>query len=168
MRTLHLLRHAKSLQNGERDFGRPLARRGVSAARRMARYMEDAAFDVDHVYCSSARRTRQTFDAIEDTLTNAPATFESALYLASADSLTEFVHGLPADEKSVLLIGHNPGFHDLAVQLTQTATLAAELDALRAKFPTGALCSLEFRGGWRDVGPGKGRLVAFVRPRDLE
>ena len=40
---------------------------------------------------------------------------------------------------------------------------------MAAKYPTGALAMLEFDvGRWCYIGPGAGRLTAFVRPRDLE
>ena len=41
-------------------------------------------------------------------------------------------------------------------------------EALEEKFPTCALAILDFdTGRWRDVAQGAGRLVDFVRPKDL-
>ena len=60
-----------------------------------------------------------------------------------------------------MLIGHNPGLRDLA------SSLAARDEALREKFPTGALATLTFTCAWNRIGPGCAELSGFVRPRDL-
>ena len=62
-----------------------------------------------------------------------------------------------------MLIGHNPGLQELALELAHTGP---ELHELAAKFPTAALATLELPH-WRTIRPGTGDLVGFVRPRDL-
>ena len=42
------------------------------------------------------------------------------------------------------------------------------VSAMRAKFPTAALATLELEGSWRDLAGGTASLVAFVKPRELE
>ena len=69
----------------------------------------------------------------------------------------------PTHVGSVMLIGHNPGLQELALELAHTGS---ELHELAAKFPTAALATLELPH-WRTVRPGTGDLVGFVRPRDL-
>ena len=58
---------------------------------------------------------------------------------------------------SVMLVGHNPGLHDLALRLVRNPP--ADLEA---KFPTGALLALELGAD------GTAELLEFTRPRDLE
>ncbi len=170
MKTLHLLRHAKSDRGAEvRDHDRPLAKRGLEAARAMAEHLRAEKFKVDAVFSSSSRRTRETFDLIKGALGAAPVQFRDDLYLMDADGLLGFIHALPRDLRRVLLIGHDPGYHILANQLVDPACGSDELDALADKFPTGALCSLGFAGtAWTDVMPGAGDLLAFVRPKDID
>lgn len=170
LKTLHLLRHAKSDQgSAARDHDRPLAKRGVEAARLMAEHLRAERFKVDCVFSSTSRRTRETYDLLKPALGSAPVVFSEELYLADEDGLLGFVHALPRDARSALLIGHNPGFHLIANMLVDDACGSDELPALRTKFPTGALCSLGFAGTtWGDVRPGTGDLLAFVRPKDVD
>ncbi len=84
---------------------------------------------------------------------------ESTLYHASATELIERLRVLPAGIESVLLIGHNPGLHDLACVLAPPGPEA---------FPTGALAELELTiEAWEDVRPGCAQLRALVVPRSL-
>jgi phosphohistidine phosphatase len=69
---------------------------------------------------------------------------------------------VPDGVESVMLIGHNPAIQALAVRL------AGSGPALERKFPTGALATLAFDGEWQELQGGAARLVAFVRPRELE
>jgi len=174
-RTLYLLRHAKSDRSGPdaalKDHPRPLSRRGRKDAERIAARFAADALTVDRVYCSTAKRTRETFDLVRKGLDNPPASFRDALYLAPAEDLIAFVQAIPDTVKSAMLIGHNPGLHDAALMLVGRAGRgqAEALDRLRTKYPTGALCALSFDvPSWKKVGMGLGTMTAFVRPRDLD
>jgi phosphohistidine phosphatase len=103
-----------------------------------------------------------------------------ALYLASARSMLDVLHDVTETVRSVLLIGHNPGMHELAMILvgaqafTQNALVPhGHFDApdLLAKlsegYPTGALAEFTIAGPWGTLGEGGGRLQHFVAPRDL-
>jgi len=60
------------------------------------------------------------------------------------------------------VIGHNPGLHELALEL------AGPAPELAGKFPTAALASLAFDGSvWRELAPETTELVELTRPRDL-
>ncbi len=169
LKTLHLLRHAKADRGNDRDHARPLAKRGVDAARAMAEHLKAENFKVDAVFSSTAKRTRETCELIKGALGAAPVQFRDELYLMDADGLLAFIHALPRDARRVLMIGHDPGYHILANQLVDPACGSDDLAALADKFPTGALCSLGFAGtAWTDVMPGAGDLLAFVRPKDFD
>jgi phosphohistidine phosphatase len=58
-----------------------------------------------------------------------------ALYAASETQLLELLQALPESICSVMLIGHNPGLHDLARVL---ASRRADLRQLEERFTTGA------------------------------
>jgi phosphohistidine phosphatase len=65
-----------------------------------------------------------------------------------------------------MVIGHNPALEELALLLARRGSGVEELEA---KFPTGALATLEFRGpGWTALDRGTAELIGFIRPRDLE
>lgn len=171
MKTLHLLRHAKSDRDDPSldDHDRPLAKRGQRAAKALAKHLHDAGFSVDRVYCSTSRRTRETYELVSSALADAPVAYRDELYLIDARALLDFIHALPERAASALLIGHDPGFHTLAATLAGRARNMGELAQVQEKFPTGALCSIAFDiKSWRDVARGKGELIAFIRPRDLD
>jgi phosphohistidine phosphatase len=173
LKTLHLLRHAKAVEdnlNGT-DHARPLAKRGIAAAKALAQHLEDGGFAVDRVFCSTAKRTRETYELVAPALKGASIAYRDRLYLVAGGDLLDFIHGLPDMAESVMLIGHNPTFHNIALALAKNAARghADELATLKEKFPTGALCSLNFDiAHWRQVKAGNGTLTAFIRPRDLE
>jgi phosphohistidine phosphatase len=168
MRTLMLLRHAKSSWSdpGLADVDRPLSPRGERAARRIAEYLRRNGIRPSLVLCSPARRTRQTLDAIEPALgTTCAVELAPELYGASAETLLERLRAVPDSADSVLLIGHNPGLEELALMLAERG---AELPRLREKFPTAALATIVVRhDSWEALGPGCGELVDYVVPREL-
>jgi phosphohistidine phosphatase len=115
------------------------------------------------VLCSTAIRARQTLEGIEPALGRGGVRVEPELYGAGAAALLERLQRVPADVRSVMVIGHNPGLHDLALLLARAGSEALEL-----KFPTAALATFAFRGGWDVLDCGNADLIEFVRPRDLE
>lgn len=171
MKTLHLLRHAKAEPEapGESDHARPLAKRGRRAAGDMARYLAKNSFAVDRVFCSTAVRTRQTLELVRPILAEVPIAFRDSLYMIEPEALMRFIQSLPETADSALLVGHNPSFHAIALQLVGKSQHAETWRALRLKFPTGALCTITCDvKSWSAVGPKCGALANFVRPRDLE
>jgi phosphohistidine phosphatase len=171
MRTLLLLRHAKSSwdDEGADDRVRPLAPRGVRAAARMGAHLAEQA-PLDLVLCSTARRAAETWERASAALGPAPpVAFDDALYLASPARILARVRRVPHGVRRLLVVGHNPGFHELALQLAGAGGDAARAAAERiGKFPTGALAAFELaRGDWSELGRAPTRLVAFVRPKDL-
>ena len=171
MKTVYLLRHAKSSwdQPALEDFRRPLAPRGRKAAPRMGRFMSREGLIPDRVLCSGATRARETWDLVYDTF-SVPVAVEilDDIYHGSPDTLLHLIRELPDHEESVLLIGHNPTFEDLASRLAGNGNEKA-LQDMAAKFPTAALAILDFPvSSWRDVGPGNGSLRDFILPKALE
>jgi phosphohistidine phosphatase len=170
MKTLLLLRHAKSSWNDPRAFDheRPLAPRGERAARRMADHLAGSAVKPVLVLCSSAMRTRQTLELIAPAFdARTIVRIDDTLYGADADELLDRLRHIPADVGSVMLIGHNPGLHDLALDLSGDGDSDA-LHQLDTKFPTGALATLDLAvDDWGEVEPGSGFLRAVIVPKRL-
>jgi phosphohistidine phosphatase len=162
---LALLRHAKSSWNDPDldDHDRPLNGRGRRAAAQMGRYLQQRGIAPAVVLCSSAVRTRQTLELLE--LAGEPRVlYETELYGASAGELLRRLRRLDDTVPSVLLIGHNPGMHDLAVALTGDHDGAAIAD-----FPTAALAELSAPiARWPDLEPGTATLERLITPKDLD
>ena len=171
MRRLMLLRHAKSdwTRPGTRDHERALAPRGREAAPRIGGYMARHGLTPDLVVCSTATRTRETWDLVAPAFAAAPpATFEDRLYEASPDALIEVVKETTDSAHALMLVGHNPGLHNLAQRLIASGDIEAR-QRLSEKFPTGALAVIDFAiDDWRKLHPRSGRLDRFVVPRALE
>ncbi len=169
MRTLYLLRHAKSSWQDAtiRDHDRPLAPRGVGAAQRIAVHLPSAGVRPALVLCSSARRTLETLDAIRPALgETAEVSIEPDLYGADAGEILERLRTVDPAVPQVLVIGHNPGLQDLAIELSGEGDPAL-LTQLRTKFPTGALATLDLQVSWAELGPGHAHLTHLVTPKEL-
>jgi phosphohistidine phosphatase len=175
MLNVTLLRHAKSSWDNPEltDFDRPLNHRGANAARLMADVVERNDIAPDLIRCSSAQRTRETLGHLlpHFMLSGRPKPeiiYDDALYLANATALLNILRGLPPTCRSVMLIGHNPGLHALALDLIG-AGAHADVSAIARKFPTAALASITFDAqDWRRLQIGAGKLVLFATPRSVE
>lgn len=163
LKTLYILRHAKAApEDGEGDGERPLTKRGRKAAATLGEYLAGLQPPPRLVLCSSSRRTRETLDEVLPALERAPQlVYEDALYLASASRLLDRLQRLPEAADSVLLIGHNPGLHQLA------AALASEPGALAEGFPTAALAVLRVASRWSALRAHQAKLVDFKTPKSL-
>ena len=170
MKTVLLLRHAKSSWDNPLlgDFERPLAPRGRKAAPRMGRFMARNGLVPDRVLCSGARRAVETLGLASEDWQEVQVETLDEIYHASPSSLLQLIRALPQGEESVLLVGHNPTFEELASRLAGSGKEEA-LEALSQKYPTGALAILDFHvGTWAELEPGKGFLRDFIRPKTLK
>jgi phosphohistidine phosphatase len=172
MRTLSLLRHAKSSWDDPTlaDFDRPLNARGRRAAPVMGRHMRAIGLAPDHVLCSPAVRTRETARlALESLgLPELAVTYDDSIYEASHEALLARLGRVPATASHVLLIGHNPGLHELTLDLLDGRIPAAQ-KRLGEKLPTGALVVLALDiAAWSAIRRGCGRLQHHATPRELD
>jgi phosphohistidine phosphatase len=169
MKTLTLLRHAKSGWDDPvaRDFDRPLNPKGQRAAAMMGRHMRAQGLEFDHVLASPAVRVVETLAQVATGYGSDLAPhWDQRLYLASAATLLDLIHELPGGADSVLFSGHNPGLEELVLLLSGENGLR---DSVEVKFPTASLAEMRFDvAHWADVKPGKGELLRFTRPRDLD
>jgi phosphohistidine phosphatase len=163
-----LLRHGKSswADSTLADIDRPLAPRGARASRKLAKYIRQNRIRPALVLCSPSLRTRQTLEAVEASLgKRCKVEIVPQLYGASEHELLKQLQALPGAVSSVMLIGHNPGLHNLALVL---ASRGVALPQLEQKFPTGALATLVVRSeGWTGLRHGAAELVDYVVPRQL-
>ena len=171
MLTLSLLRHAKSSWNNPAipDLDRPLATRGVVDAPLMGRAMTERGIDSDLVLCSSARRTRDTLALVLPELKVEPkVVYDDALYHASAAEMLEMMRAVPPGASRLMLVGHNPEIHALALDLVGSGPKLYR-DKLRDKYPTAGLVVVNFTSGaWQSVTVNSGELKLFLTPKDLK
>lgn len=173
MRRLILLRHAKSdWPSGTEDHARPLAKRGRKAAPVMGDYLAREGLLPDLVLVSSARRTRETWDLVALQLARAmplppPVEWHDGLYHASPDAILAIVGTTPASVRSLVVIGHNPGLHDLACRSVGHGDRYA-FARLKQGLPTAGLVVLDFPAeDWAGLAAGDARLDRFVTPAML-
>ena len=172
MRQLLLMRHAKSSWDDPKlsDHARPLNVRGRAAAVTMRRVLRDLGLAPDMVLVSSARRTLQTLEALEPWDDTPLVEALDALYLADRAQLLKVLNGVSETTRSILVLGHNPGLHELAVALVGAAAMTLDNPHTRRLadgFPSGALAEFAVAGGWSGLAEGGGRLLRFIAPRDL-
>jgi len=170
MRTILLFRHAKSSRDdaGLLDFDRPLAERGRRDAPRMGVEIARRGWMPDVALVSAARRTRETWTLADKAMeARVPATFLDSIYEAEWQTLLAALRGVDPAIDTALMVGHNPGMEDLALELAGGDSSPAALEALGTKFPTAAVARLEFDGEWAKLTPGRARLVDFMRPQDI-
>lgn len=171
MLTLSLLRHAKSswADPDLDDHDRPLAKRGAKAMPVVAKFMRQEKLRPGIVLCSDAMRTRATLALLLAEM-GPPApriVYDEALYLATPGTILARIADLGEDERHVLVVGHNPGLHALALELIGEGDRKT-LSLLAREFPTGALAVLSFTAGsWREVAKASGHLEHFTTPRQL-
>lgn len=171
MRRLMLLRHAKSdlAKPGMPDRDRPINRRGQETVAKIGAYMARHGLIPELVLCSTARRARETWEELAGVFKDQPATtYESRLYNAGPEVFLDVVRETKAEIRTLLLVGHNPGLHDLAGMLIASGDLDHR-ERLREKYPTAGLVVIDFApDDWSMVHPYAGRLERFVVPRGLE
>lgn len=170
MRRLMLLRHAKSdwSQGVGGDHERPLNARGREAAPKIGAYIAQAEIVPDLILCSTAERTRQTCELVMASLKVAPKVrFEDELYLAEPEAIIGLVRDTPHQVHTLMVIGHNPGIHQAASDLTGSGKAEAR-EMLAAKYPTAALAVIDFAtDDWSEIGLHAGKLDRFITPRLL-
>jgi phosphohistidine phosphatase len=183
MHRLFILRHAKAATHPPTasggDHDRPLAARGAAVlpgvARSIAAQLDGHPLGL--VLCSTSTRTRETVELVAQAapaVAAAPLKLDRKLYLADPARLMKALRKVPADAATVLLCGHNPGLHQLALLLLGddgSDEASQEVPPrLRYDLPTAGLVVLDLVGSWTSIGAGRGsgdaKLRAFVVPSD--
>lgn len=139
MDRLILMRHGKAERHAAQggDFERALAERGRQDVALIASALASEGLAPDLVLVSAARRTRETWEAAAGAFPGATAEILRDLYHAEAQEVLAAVREADAPAGAVMVVGHNPGLHDLSLRLAMGAPAdASELSKLRGRFPT--------------------------------
>jgi len=180
MRRLMLLRHAKTEHDAPsgQDQDRRLDERGRLDAAAIGEWIGRHPPRPDAVLVSTAVRARQTWEisgqAMKDVLREPAASkwqveFLDEIYGAEPAQLLQLVRTSEVtDPQNLLLVGHNPGMHELALMLTGSGDAAAK-KALEDNLPTAGLAILDFAiDDWSEVAFRRGKLVRFTSPKLLK
>ncbi|MGB8606402.1 SixA phosphatase family protein [Bradyrhizobium sp.] len=175
MRRLMLLRHAKTETDAPsgRDQDRQLDKRGRRDAAEIGAWMGGHPPFPGLVLVSRAVRAHQTWEivweAMKDLAPEPRVELMPELYGADPSQLLQIVRAASeADPRRLMIVGHNPGMHELALALAGSGD-AAGRKALTDNLPTSGLAGLDFDiDDWADVAFRRGRLVLFVTPKLLK
>lgn len=162
-RTVTLIRHAKSSWRDPSltDFERPLNKRGLRDAPRIAAALENTSVSFDKVLCSDARRAKQTLSMIAQALEIHEGIIEYRrdLYGASASHLFSCIKEQADSTRNIALLGHNPGMEELANSLCEEPV---------GPMPTCCVIRLVFEfAPWSELLPASGELVFQLKPKSL-
>jgi phosphohistidine phosphatase len=175
MRRLLLLRHAKTEIDAPsgRDRDRRLDDRGQRDSAQLGDWIAAHPPFPEAVLVSHAVRARQTWDiaweAMKDRVAAPQVEILPELYGADPAQILETIRTatVPADPKQLLLVGHNPGMHEVALMLMGGGDPAGA-KAIADNLPTAGLAIFDFDvKDWGDVAYRRGKLVQFVSPKLL-
>ena len=162
MKTLLILRHAKSSQTDElADHDRPLNARGQRDAPRVGRLLRAQDLEPDRVLCSTAKRARTTAtEVIEGSGYDPPVELLEELYLASPSTHIDVLRRQIGEPDCLMIVAHNPGLEELL------AMLVGQYLAL----PTAALAQVELPlDQWSQLSTDvRGELANLWLPRELD
>jgi len=171
MRRLFLFRHAKAERSepGQEDRARGLIERGRKDAAKIGAYMAGHAFTPGWVAISPAARTQETWKYAATAFKPVPAAVSAeALYDATPHDILALIKETPAAVSTLLVVGHNPGLHEVARILIASGDIETR-ERLREGLPTSGLVIIDFAyDDWRKLHPQSGRLERFVTPKSLD
>jgi phosphohistidine phosphatase len=164
-RQLVLLRHAEATTGGTDDSERQLTGQGASAAQAVGRWLGEHQVQPDAVVASPARRARQTWEGAAAALDPAPTqTVDRRIYENSAAELLAVIRDTAADVGTLLLVGHNPGVHELATVLDDGTGDDEARQRLARRYPPAGVAVFAVGCAWADVGPDTATLTKFAEP----
>ncbi len=164
MKHLTLIRHAKSDwgEPGLRDHDRPLNNRGERDAPRIGKALAARHIKPRRIIASTALRAQSTARLIAAELDYPERDIisEACIYAAEIGDLIDVIAGIDDSIESAFLIGHNPGFHELANTLLPGDPIM--------DMPTCAVVHLALPVDiWALIEPGGATLLDHFFPKSL-
>ncbi len=170
MRRLLLLRHAKTERPGpgQRDRDRKLIKRGRADAPVIGAYMARHGLVPDLALVSPATRAAETWTLVAAAFGREPRVVkDERIYNATVETLIGIIRDT-RDAQMLLVVGHNPGLHDLAVRLIAAGDVETR-ERVVEKLPTSGLVVIDLTfDDWSKLHPSSGRLERLVTPRLIE
>ncbi|UOQ53591.1 SixA phosphatase family protein [Hymenobacter cellulosivorans] len=162
MKTLYLMRHAKSSWNFDdlTDQERPLNDRGRADAPRMGRALAKRNIRLDLLVSSPAVRALSTAALLAKELEypHNQIQVNDRIYRAEVPDLVDIVRQLPDAADAVLLVGHNPTITDFANVISPSPL---------NELPTAAIVCIKFDcGSWAEIDRSNADFYFFDYPRN--
>jgi phosphohistidine phosphatase len=161
MKRLIVMRHAKSDWDAgaANDHERPLNARGRREAPSVGERLAELGATPDLAIVSDAARTRETWARVAKSFPKAEMALEPAFYLAGIDAVRDRLERAPRDAKTILVLGHNPGWEEMATELAA--------DRVELKTSYAAIFETDDDAPWSELlAPGKLRLAKVVKPSE--
>ena len=167
MKKLLVLRHAHAHgpASAPTDFDRGLDSRGREQAARVGRTLRARGLAFDAIVASPALRVEETIAGLgQGAGIRIAVSYDPRIYEASVETLLDVIREVDDPVERLLIVGHNPGLQGLLLNLAEE-----DPEGLRGEvglsYPTAVLAELCLTvGQWRDIGPGRGRIVSLIRP----
>lgn len=158
MKTIILIRHAKSSWDYPvADHDRPLNEKGKLDSKQLSTIYTDKIVGCDQVFCSTAVRATSTLQNLLQNKVSVPVTYDKKWYQFDYREVLHHIKKLPNHYEKVVLVGHNPAYHELIEYLTSQYF---------SNFPTCALAEIQLNiTDWKDLN--KGELHTFWTPKTL-
>lgn len=122
MKTLHLIRHAKSSWENSQlsDVSRPLAQRGINDCKIMAGPLIKVGWNHRSIFCSQAQRAQLTLGGLANALPHLKIEWhiDPDLYTFSAGVLIDWLSQLSDEYNEITIVGHNPALTELINRLS--------------------------------------------------
>jgi len=163
MKTVILFRHGKSdwKTNYGRDHDRPLARRGIKAAKKMGVYLSNIQEIPDLIISSTALRAKTTAElALKSGGWSSQLILERNIYGSSINDLIYILNQQNPKINIICLVGHEPTFSSFLTYSTNSPC---------PKFPTASMARIDFKTNiWKEISFGKGILAWMIKPKELD
>lgn len=150
MERLILMRHGKAERHAQSggDFERVLAPSGREDAAHMGQVLAGLAYAPELLLVSSARRTRETAEQVASSFPKAKVEHLRDLYHADPEEIVQALEDHGEAVGTVMVVGHNPGMHELALRLALTGGASPiQTNRLRSRFPTSTVVVFNWGGG---------------------
>tara|TARA_B100000989_G_scaffold262282_1_gene213700 strand:+ start:565 stop:1077 length:513 start_codon:yes stop_codon:yes gene_type:complete len=170
MKNLFLLRHAKSnwLSYNGNDFNRDIQKKGELRTKKICNYLKDEKIEISKVLCSSALRTRKTYEIISKSFQKKlNVEFLDELYHTTAENMLNILRS-QKDEKSVMIIAHEPSLSEF-VRITSSEIInESHFEAIHS-YVTSGLCSILFNSeSWKNISRDNSEFKFYIKPKNLD
>ncbi len=164
MKQITVVRHAKAAPAAEsqRDFDRPLAKKGRKQIPRIAPILRRFKEAPDRLISSPAARAIQTAERLVKAIGyRQEIVGEERIYEASPLALLDLLREQPESARHILLVGHNPG-----LEMLISGLCSGDDARLHLRLPTAGLAHIQCEVvRWQQVRWGCGVLHLLVTPR---
>lgn len=155
MKHLYLLRHAQKAHNSE-DADTPLSAKGEDQAKALSEWIRQHNVKFDHILCSPALRTKQTFELLD--MKETTIEFEDMLYDSMMsngqdliNSLSETIEKTTNNINELLIIAHMPNLMRLCHFLSDAISLE-ENTILTFGYPSCGLVRIDLNiKNWNEI-----------------